>query len=198
MQTKDRILDAAIGLFNAESVGAVSTNHIAAAAGISPGNLYYHFRNKEEIVRAIYQRMGAAWDVIFSLPAEREPTLVDLEAMIRDNFAVLWEYRFFYRELLALMQRDPALHALYLGRRRQGLADLVALLSHFGKAGVLDLPDDETAVHELADICWLLADFWLPYIELDGEQLSPATLQRGVELLRRALRPYLRSTHAAD
>lgn len=193
MTTKDRILDATIGLFNASSVGEVSTNHIAAAAGMSPGNLYYHFRNKEEIVRAIYDRIGAAWDAVFVLPADREPSLADLEAMIRGNFRVLWGYRFFFRELIALLQRDPALYARYHRRRRQGLADLEALLRHFGAAGVLRFPD-EGAVGDLANICWMLADFWLPCLELDGEQLSPETLQRGVPLIRRALQPYLCSS----
>lgn len=191
MATKDRILDAAIALFNAESVADVSTNHIAAAAGMSPGNLYYHFHNKEEIIRAIYERMGEVWDVLFALPTDREPTLSDLEAMIRGNFTVLWEYRFFYREMLVLMQRDPVLFERFRARRRQGLADLAELLRHFGRVSVLQFPDD-AAVRDLADICWLLADFWLPYSELDGERLSAETLQRGVALLWRALQPYLR------
>jgi len=53
--TRQAILTTAIELFNEKGTAAVSTNHIAEAMAISPGNLYYHFANKEEIIRHIHQ-----------------------------------------------------------------------------------------------------------------------------------------------
>ena len=53
MKTKDRIIQAAVELFNAQGEQNVTTNHIAAHLSMGPGNLYYHFRNKEDIIRAI-------------------------------------------------------------------------------------------------------------------------------------------------
>src|SRR5215216_1196312 len=102
MGTEQRIIDMAIELFNDEGTGAVSTNHIAKAAGISPGNLYYHFRNKEEIIRAIYARLRPVWEATVSVPTDRLPALGDLERIIDGHFRILWEYRFFYREMHAL------------------------------------------------------------------------------------------------
>ena len=59
MNTHDRILDTALRLFNQSGTAAVSTNHIAAALGMSPGNLYYHFRNKEAIIRDLFEQQYA-------------------------------------------------------------------------------------------------------------------------------------------
>lgn len=57
LKTRDRILEKALILFNEKGTAAVTTNHIASAMGISPGNLYYHFRNREEIIQNIFSVM---------------------------------------------------------------------------------------------------------------------------------------------
>src|SRR5690349_13963424 len=110
MKTRERILATALQLFNASGTGAISTNHIADALGISPGNLYYHFRNKEEIIRALFEQQFARWDEGYSLPDDRMPILDDLQQLVRASFVTAWEYRFIYRELIALLRRDPQLH----------------------------------------------------------------------------------------
>src|SRR6266567_2658656 len=114
MNTKERIVETAIRLFNERGTGAVSTNHIAQALSMSPGNLYYHFRNKEEIIRAILERMMTRWEKLYAAPPRaRASTVADVEQVVTENFLLLWEYRFFYRELNALVQRDPVLRERY-------------------------------------------------------------------------------------
>jgi len=102
MSTRERILATALRLFNESGTAAVSTNHIADALGISPGNLYYHFRNKEEIIRALFEQQFARWDAGYTLPDDRMPTLDDLQQLVRTSFVMGWEYRFMYRELIAV------------------------------------------------------------------------------------------------
>ena len=55
MKTKDRIKNMALRMFNEQGERNVTTNHIAAALEMSPGNLYYHYRNKYEIIHDIFQ-----------------------------------------------------------------------------------------------------------------------------------------------
>ena len=89
MTTREKILDTALTLFNNEGTAAVSTNHIAEAAGISPGNLYYHFKNKEEIIRELFERLFAANDAAFKLSTDTLPTLTDLQSMVKTNYKTL-------------------------------------------------------------------------------------------------------------
>lgn len=111
MTTKHRVLDTATTLFNDATIGEVSTNHIAKAAGISSGNLYYHYPNKEATIGAVLERMVGAFGEVWALPQNRKVTLADVQNTMSRLFEVLWRFRFFYREQLALLRRDPELSA---------------------------------------------------------------------------------------
>jgi len=196
--TKDRVVGAAVRLFNERGTAAVSTNHIAEAAGISPGNLYYHYRNKEEIIREIFERIDAFWDDAYSLPADRAPTLGDMRAMVEETFAGLWEYRFFYRELAALTRRDPGIQERYVKLRERGLSGTEALLRGFVGGGVLEEPEDEAAIPELAKTLMLIAEHWLPFAEAGGGAPGPDREREGAALMMRVLRPRLTEESLAD
>jgi AcrR family transcriptional regulator len=107
--TRALIMETALRLFNEENASDVSTNQIAAEAGISPGNLYYYFRNKEEIIRALFPaiRDGIAEPLTYP---KGEP--ISAERMANDYVSaieVLWRYRFFFADLIGLGQRDREL-----------------------------------------------------------------------------------------
>lgn len=69
--TKERILNTSLTLFNREGERNVTTNHIAEALGISPGNLYYHFRNKGTIVAALFERYSQHLLTLLEAPRGR-------------------------------------------------------------------------------------------------------------------------------
>ena len=191
MNTQDKILNAALALFNEQGTAAVSTNHIAAAINISPGNLYYHFRNKEDIIRALFERLFAAWDVIFQLPSYRTPELTDIEAMITGNYQLIWEYRFAYREMAALLHKDPELHKRYIEIRRRGYDGFIELIEAFANAGVLNRPKTPQEQIELTELCWIISEQWPVNLELSGRPLDEAGIKEGVALMWHIFRPYL-------
>jgi AcrR family transcriptional regulator len=190
VSTKEKILDTALALFNQDGATEVTTNHIAAALGISPGNLYYHYKNKEEIIRALFERIDRAWDELFTPPTDRAPTLKDLEGLLETNFALLWEYRFFYRDLMGLLRRDPQLQVSYRRQRQRGLEGTRELVAYFAESGVLiRLKPQE--IDALARIAYMISDFWLPSLELGDEPITPERFGQGVALLRAVLEPRL-------
>lgn len=189
--TKQRIVQAAIRLFNAQGTAAVSTNHIAEAAGISPGNLYYHYRNKEEIIRAIFERMNTAWAQINTPPRNGVASPTELRGILGDTFSLLDEYRFFYREFVALMRRDPQLGQRYRQVRETGLANTEALLHAFVEGGFLRQPNDPATLPRLAKVIWLITEFWLPFAEMGDEAVGTERLREGVDLLMQILNPLM-------
>ena len=191
MTTREKILDTALTLFNNEGTAAVSTNHIAEAAGISPGNLYYHFKNKEEIIRELFERLFAATDEGFNLPEDTLPTLEDLQEYVRANYKILWKYRFIYRELAALLRSDSELRTNFLTYRKRGFEGFDELFTAFVSAGVLRKPAKAEAVEYLAETCWLITEFWLNSLEISGKTVNETHMERGVQLMMHTLEPYI-------
>ena len=189
MPNRARILDTALALFNDAGTATVSTNHIAAAAGLSPGNLYYHFRNKEEIIRALFEQLFDTYEHIFALPEDRAPTLADLRRLVRVNFDLLWDHRFAYRELPAILRRDEVLRERWLEVRRRAYVGFRSHIAAFVTAGVVAAPADTAAIERLADLCWLVSEFWLPSLEVGGQPVGAAQLDRGVALMLQVLNP---------
>jgi AcrR family transcriptional regulator len=198
LDTKERIAQTAMRLFNESGTAAVSTNHIAEAMGISPGNLYYHYRNKEEIIRGVFERMNSSWEGLFALPQDRMPTLTDLRRILGETFSMLWEYRFFYREFVALMRRDPELGRHYRGVRERGLANTEFILASFVEGGVLRGLEGPNAVPRLVTTLWLITEFWLPFVEMGEETVGPERLQEGVDLMMQVLTPYMTKVTLAE
>ncbi len=71
LKTKERILQLSLQLFNERGERSVTTNHIAAELGMSPGNLYYHFRNKNEIIKELMEQYQAETLEMLALPEDR-------------------------------------------------------------------------------------------------------------------------------
>ena len=192
MKTRDKIIDTAIQLFNEEGTKAVSTNHIASAVGISPGNLYYHFRNKEDIIRAIFEQMDAYGLEQYQLILDKyQPG--SIEAM-EHTFIMIqeynWRYRFFKRELTALIMNDPLLKERFHTTNSQML-DMIRYTIDCGIAkGSIKSMNDAEKEH-LIDAIWLVALFWLNYLEVGGEEVNETTLRRGNDVLRTVFHQYM-------
>lgn len=191
--TKDRILDAALALFNERGTDNVTTNHIAEALGMSPGNLYYHYRNKAEIVRALFARIQAEWATNYAVPPATMPSIPMMEAMLAGNFAIQARYRFFFRDLTVLLNADPELAVLYRANREQGLGNTKFLINLFASVGVIHPMSDEE-LDDLAQLLWLVGDFWLVFKDTGGADFSAADMDQGVRMFRRLLTPHLKET----
>ena len=194
MKTSDRILETAIRLFNEKGTGAVTTKHIAAAAGISPGNLYYHFRNKQDIIRAIFNQM----DNYGLAEAQRinEKRGPGTPESMTETFVMIqkfnWRYRFFKRELTGLVLSDPQLKKRFVQTNRAMLELTRKSIELSIRNGFLrPMPPKERTL--LAEAVWMVNLFWLNYLEVGGEEVNEATLKRGSDHLLHLVLPHLRS-----
>ena len=187
-RTKDRIVDAAVRLFNRSGVGPVTTNHIAADLEMSPGNLYYHFENKEEIIRAAFDRMNGLAADVWKIDPALGP--LGLHRMLTGNLALHARYLFFARELPALLRADPVLrrryrkvHAQRMEQISQTLVPLVAL-GLLKNAGADDL-------EMLIESAWIIGLFGLPHSELIRQEPIREDILRAARMVMHLFKPYM-------
>jgi AcrR family transcriptional regulator len=190
--TKTRILDAALTLFNEQGTANVTTNHIAEALGMSPGNLYYHYRNKAEIVRALFGRIVAEWARNYAVPDGTMPSIAMMEAMLAGNFEIQSRYRFFFRDLTLLLNADPELAAAYRANRDASMGNTKFLIQLFVDAGVLNPVGTADDIDDIAQLLWLVGDFWLVFKDAGGTLPTKADFHQGVRMFRRILTPHLK------
>ena len=119
MKTRDRILAAALDLFNAEGVSGLSAVDVASAMGISAGHLYYHFKGKAELVAELVSRHRDEVDLVLTSLSEAmevpEATLETLWTHVHILVEEAWDARFFYREpALAMGQAEVGRHARHI------------------------------------------------------------------------------------
>lgn len=73
MKTREKILLASLALFNDEGEANVTTVDIANELDISPGNLYYHFHGKEEIIEELFSAFELELSDILQAPLQKKP-----------------------------------------------------------------------------------------------------------------------------
>ena len=108
-RTREKILDSSLKLFNEKKASNVSTVQISTAMKISPGNLYYYFANKEELIRCIWEeRMVVEVKEVFE--AHKDITEIgDAFNIFEQYVAHCVKYKFFYTELPTLFTNDEKL-----------------------------------------------------------------------------------------
>ncbi len=189
ISTKEKILQRALAQFNKQGTRAVTTNHIAQACGMSPGNLYYHYKNKEAIIFALFERMVAAWDEDVLDVAADSPHDI-LSAQLEKTFRYVWEYRFIHRELAVLLDKDPSLKKLSNQVLVKRCREIKTLVIAFEDMGALRLLSDAERTF-IAKTALLYGLFWQPYLEVMGEVANKKNVTQGVDMIRRLLLPYL-------
>ena len=194
IKTVDRILGTTLDLFNRFGEPNVAPSLIASTLGMSPGNLYYHFPSKAELINALFERYTKKMNRI--LPAASEVQGVeDAWFFIHTLFEYIWEYRFLYRDLNDLLSNNRQLEKqaqTLIERKNNALqAMLAGLRSHSV------LPAENVELQHIATCMVALMTYWLSYEyvlnprqALEIAQME-RTITRGAFHVLGQIKPYL-------
>ena len=193
-RTAERILEVTLELFNRFGEPNVSTTLISAELNISPGNLYYHYPAKEELINTLFERyerslgelLGAADDV---------RDVEDAWFFLHSLFELIWAYRFLYRDLNDLLSKNRLLETHFQSVLKNKTRAVRAVLSGMSRSGAIDI--DAREVEPTANCYWLSFE----YVRDPRHALEPAhaeqALMRGAQHVLNLLAPHLEAGQRA-
>ncbi|PTQ72923.1 TetR/AcrR family transcriptional regulator [Pseudomonas sp. GV071] len=181
MKTRERIIQASLELFNLQGERNVTTNHIAAHLAISPGNLYYYFRNKQAIIAELFNQYEQQVDTFLRPPEGRAMTVEDKTFYLEALLAAMWHYRFLHRDLEHLLETDAGLATQYQHFAQRSMGRAQSIYQGFVDAGILVM--GERQIEALTLNSWIVMTSWVRFLctsRGDPGDLSQEMLRRGI------------------
>jgi AcrR family transcriptional regulator len=193
-RTAERILEVTLALFNRFGEPNVSTTLISAELGISPGNLYYHYPAKDELINSLLERYEKALNELLGA-SEGVRDVEDAWFFMHTLFELIWEYRFLYRDLNDLLSKNRKLETHFQrvieNKTRAVKAMLGSMTLH--RAMSMDSREAEPTATSMV----VVLTYWLSfeYVRDPRRALEPehaqTALLRGAHHVLNLLIPYL-------
>ena len=206
--TKKKILNAAIQLFNEFGLANVRLQQIAKEIGISVGNLAYHFRNKEAMIAVISEELDREFQEMLSSDSKLE-SLLDLDHKLATYFSFLQKYPFYFQDLLEMQRHFPE-----MGSKRQAHFEKMTrqIRGHFQfqqERGLIKEEFRPGLYDKLSQSIWVLITFWLSqnaaqpkgkatderlFKTMIWDQFHPYLTEAGLEQFDRLIAPLIKES----
>jgi AcrR family transcriptional regulator len=183
-----------LDLFNRFGEPNVSTTLISAELGISPGNLYYHYPAKDELINALFDRYERGLNELLTA-ADNVRNVEDAWLFFHMLFELIWQYRFLYRDLNDLLSKNRKLETHFQFVLKNKDRAVHAVLDGLSRNGVVRITGEEAAPASTAMV--VVLTYWLSYEYVRDprhalETESAATsMARGAYHVLSLLMPYL-------
>ena len=190
IKTRDRILDTSLALFNCVGEPNVTTLLISDELEISPGNLYYHFKSKGDIVGELFGRFEAEMLDLLAVPEDADISLDQNGFFLHLMFETVARYRFLYQDLVNVLSRYDQLQAKFKRLLKKKTAAFRVICESFLRQGMMEIEEEE--LESLCEQLTLTACYWSSFDTLshleDRESVDPG---RGVYQMMHLIIPYL-------
>ena len=199
-RTAERILEVTLELFNRFGEPNVSTTLISNEMGISPGNLYYHYPAKDELINTLFDRYEAALNELLHA-SDGVHDVEDAWFFMHTLFELIWQYRFLYRDLNDLLSKNRRLETNFQSVLKSKTSSVKTLLDSMSRAGAVSIDSRELEVTATSMV--VVLTYWLSfeYVRDPRRALEPenaqAALLRGAHHVLNLLVPYLEKNQRA-
>ena len=193
-RTAERILEVTLDLFNRFGEPNVSTTLISAEMGISPGNLYYHYPAKDELINSLFAAFERALNDLLQA-ADGVRNVEDAWLFFHMLFELIWQYRFLYRDLNDLLSKNRRLETHFQFVLKNKSRAVAQVLDGLARSNTMRI--DRREAEPVASSMVVVLTYWLSYeyVRDPRRALEPesaaAALSRGAYHVLALLMPYL-------
>lgn len=167
--TKHRILETARRLFNEKGLAEVPLRQIARAAGMSQGNLNYHFPHREDVVVALYLQLVGRLDELFENMSKAPPGMALVFESTRRTMEVMLEYRFLMLDFVQVMRGHPEILAHFRELRQKRDLQLRSIFQFLIASGTMEPESFPNQYEHLLTRFNIMGDFWIASAEIHSE-----------------------------
>ena len=194
--TKKKIKKQALILFNENDTFSITTNHIATATKISSGKLYYHYKNKEEIIIDIYQDMIEKFEELnsFEKILNSKTPLEELSNLYDLYLDIFWEYRFIMRDSSVLISTLPKLKEIFIQRQNIRIAQIKGLIEYFISKDIFRQMDEDEILL-CAKLNWFISTYWQNYISINEEITKESFKEAKDVIFKINITPFLKNNN---
>ena len=193
-RTAERILEVTLDLFNRFGEPNVSTTLISAELNISPGNLYYHYPAKDELINSLFDRYERALNDLLHA-ADNVKNVEDAWLFFHMLFELIWQYRFLYRDLNDLLSKNRRLETHFQFVLKNKSRAVQTVLDGLARHSAVRI--DTREAEPVATAMVVVLTYWLSYeyVRDPRRALEPesagAAMMRGAYHVLSLLMPYL-------
>jgi AcrR family transcriptional regulator len=179
-------------LFNENDTLSISTNHIAKAAAISPGNLYYHFKNKEEIILSLYIDLSQIYSSQKSFEMIRISSnpIKQLQLNFDKMGELFYEYRFLLRDSMVIMALNPSLKELFVKNQQKRILQIQDILEFFVNENIL-VSSIKQHLEKRARLHWFITSYWQVFASTTGDVTKESIKEAKEVFFEFMIYPYL-------
>lgn len=167
MKTKDKILSKALELFNDKGYNNITTRHIAAELHMSAGNLHYHFKHSEDIVKILFSELTLKMDELLNQMKKREnKTLEDLYQFTYSTSEIFHSYRFLFINFIDILNQNSDIKSKYEGINFSRKEEFQQIFSDLQKSNIFQKDIPHFIIDGLVEQIFIIADNWLTHNRL--------------------------------
>lgn len=186
MKTKEKILVVSLELFNELGIANLAAIDVANELDISPGNLYYHYKGKGEILLTLLQRYEDTLKNGFRKPIQTERVEEDSWLYFYALAELMYKYRFLFRSIAdikeSFRESERSINRILLSKINI-VSDILT--------SITTLDDSELRADLPLDAVMIMLLNWFNYRDLASADETPRELIHALMVrIERLLRPY--------